>query len=80
MAHDPGNTLEVLLETTFEKLGLKSSTLKQLQKIGYEKPSPIQSAFIPVALTGRHCIGQARTGTGKTAAFMLPALARVDLT
>ena len=79
MAHDSGNTLEVLLETTFEKLGLKSSTLKQLQKIGYEKPSPIQSAFIPVALTGRDCIGQARTGTGKTAAFMLPALERVDL-
>lgn len=79
MAEDPGNTLEVLLETTFEELGLKASTLKQLNKIGYEKPSPIQSAFIPVALTGRDCIGQARTGTGKTAAFMLPALERVDL-
>lgn len=79
VAEGTENKLEVLLETTFEQLGLKASTLKQLHKIGYEKPSPIQSAFIPVALTGRDCIGQARTGTGKTAAFMLPSLERVDL-
>ncbi|MBL8815050.1 MAG: DEAD/DEAH box helicase [Planctomyces sp.] len=41
-------------------------------------PSPIQAAFIPVALTGKDCIGQARTGTGKTAAFMLPSLEQLD--
>ncbi len=71
--------MDVLTETTFAQLGLTASTLKQLIKIGYEKPSPIQAAFIPVALTGRDCIGQARTGTGKTAAFMLPSLEKVDL-
>jgi ATP-dependent RNA helicase DeaD len=54
-------------------------TLKQLAKIGFDKPSPIQTAFIPVALTGKDCIGQARTGTGKTAAFMLPSMEQIDL-
>lgn len=70
--------MSVTTAKTFEQLGLQSSTLKQLSKIGYETPSPIQLAFIPVALTGKDCIGQARTGTGKTAAFMLPSLERVD--
>lgn len=66
-------------EKSFEDLGLSSATLRQLGRIGYTKPSPIQAAFIPIALTGRDCIGQARTGTGKTAAFMLPSLERVEL-
>ena len=65
--------------STFAQLGLSAPTLKTITKIGYEKPSPIQAAFIPVAITGRDCIGQARTGTGKTAAFMLPALERLDV-
>ncbi len=65
--------------STFAQLGLSAPTLKTITKIGYEKPSPIQRAFIPIALTGRDCIGQARTGTGKTAAFMLPALERLDV-
>jgi len=64
--------------TSFSQLGLKSSTIRQLERIGYETPSPIQAAFIPVALTGKDCIGQARTGTGKTAAFMLPSLEQID--
>ena len=59
---------------TFEELGLNSLSLKAVRKAGYETPSPIQAEFIPVALTGGDCIGQARTGTGKTAAFMLPSL------
>lgn len=71
-------TLQVLSETTFEQLGLQPSTLKALRKIGYETPSPIQAELIPIALTGSDCIGQARTGTGKTAAFMLPAMERID--
>ncbi|MCA9033584.1 MAG: DEAD/DEAH box helicase [Planctomycetaceae bacterium] len=75
----PGNTLDVLAETTFDALELCDSTLKQLKKIGYKQPSPIQAAFIPVALTGKDVIGQARTGTGKTAAFMLPTLEVVDV-
>jgi len=70
--------LQVLSETTFKNLGLHDNTLRTLAKTGYETPSPIQAEFIPVALTGRDCIGQARTGTGKTAAFMLPSMERVD--
>lgn len=63
---------------TFNQLGLSAPTLRLLAKIGYDHPSPIQAALIPIALTGRDCIGQARTGTGKTAAFMLPTLEQVD--
>ncbi|GAB5444043.1 MAG: DEAD/DEAH box helicase [Fuerstiella sp.] len=74
------DSVQTLSETTFKALGLKSATLKTLQQNGYETPSPIQAEFIPVALTGEDCIGQARTGTGKTAAFMLPTMERIDLT
>ena len=63
---------------SFQDLGLQKRTLRRLAEIGYESPSPIQREFIPVALTGKDCIGQARTGTGKTAAFMLPSLELVD--
>jgi ATP-dependent RNA helicase DeaD len=63
----------------FEDLGLSESALKTIQKIGYEFPSPIQAAIIPIALKGIDCTGQARTGTGKTAAFILPILERIDL-
>ena len=77
----PEFALDVATETisTFAQLGLSPATLKTITKIGYETPSPIQSAFIPIALTGRDCIGQARTGTGKTAAFMLPAMERLEV-
>ncbi|MBT4868375.1 MAG: DEAD/DEAH box helicase, partial [Planctomycetaceae bacterium] len=66
-------------KTTFKELGLHENTLKTLENIGYEKPSPIQAGFIPIAVTGSDCTGQARTGTGKTAAFILPTLERIDL-
>ena len=62
----------------FEDLGLSEKTLSTLNKIGFETPSPIQAAFLPIALTGVDCIGQARTGTGKTAAFSLPILEQID--
>ncbi|MCA9051485.1 MAG: DEAD/DEAH box helicase, partial [Planctomycetaceae bacterium] len=65
-------------EAAFDSLGLHPKTLAAIEKVGYTSPSPIQAALIPIALTGRDCIGQARTGTGKTAAFMLPAMERVD--
>ncbi len=65
-------------QTTFDQLGLSAATLRQLKTIGYEHPSPIQTALIPLAVTGKDCIGQARTGTGKTAAFMLPCFEQVD--
>ncbi len=63
----------------FNDLGLSKPVLKGLAEIGYEAPSPIQAAIIPHVLEGRDVIGQAQTGTGKTAAFALPLLSRIDL-
>jgi len=62
----------------FADLGLPHSLLETLRELGYEAPSPIQSATIPALLAGRDVLGQAQTGTGKTAAFALPILARLD--
>lgn len=66
-------------EDGFAALGLRESTLKTLKEIDYHTPSPIQAAFIPLAVKGGDCTGQARTGTGKTAAFVLPIVERIDL-
>ena len=62
----------------FADLGLPPAMLQNLEALGYETPSPIQSAAIPALLAGHDIIGQAQTGTGKTAAFALPLLARID--
>ena len=62
----------------FSDLGLPESLLTALREVGYESPSPIQAATIPPLLAGRDMLGQAQTGTGKTAAFALPALARLE--
>jgi ATP-dependent RNA helicase DeaD len=64
--------------TTFADLGLSESTLQALSDVGYENPSPIQEQAIPPMLEGRDVIGQAQTGSGKTAAFGLPMLEQVD--
>ena len=64
--------------TTFADLGLSAPTLKALEDVGYEQPSPIQEQAIPVMLEGRDIIGQAQTGSGKTAAFGLPMVEHVD--
>jgi ATP-dependent RNA helicase DeaD len=64
--------------TTFADLGLPEPILQALHDVGYESPSPIQEQAIPPLLEGRDVIGQAQTGTGKTAAFGLPLLASVD--
>jgi ATP-dependent RNA helicase DeaD len=61
---------------TFEDLGLRPELLTALSHLGYEEPTPIQAEAIPPLLAGRDLLGQAATGTGKTAAFALPALAR----
>jgi ATP-dependent RNA helicase DeaD len=64
---------------TFRDLALSDPVLRALTDVGYEAPSPIQAATIPVLLSGADMLGQAQTGTGKTAAFALPALTRIDL-
>jgi ATP-dependent RNA helicase DeaD len=64
--------------TTFRELGLSEATLKTLEGLGYEEPTPIQEQGIPELLAGHDVIGQAQTGTGKTAAFGLPLLEHLD--
>ena len=63
---------------TFADLGLDPVTLRSLEKAGFTTPSPIQSRLIPAAIEGRDCLGNAPTGTGKTAAFLLPILDKLD--
>ncbi len=63
---------------SFSELGLAEPILKALMDVGYETPSPIQAGAIPPLLAGRDILGQAQTGTGKTAAFALPLLSRLD--
>jgi ATP-dependent RNA helicase DeaD len=63
----------------FADLGLAESVMAAVAEVGYETPSPIQAATIPALLAGRDVLGQAQTGTGKTAAFALPLLSRLDL-
>ena len=65
--------------TAFNQLALSKPLLKALEEVGYETPSPIQAATIPLLLEGRDVLGQAQTGTGKTAAFALPILSGLDL-
>lgn len=60
--------------STFEQLGLSPETLRAVNGLGFEEPTPIQEKAIPLALSGRDVIGQAPTGTGKTAAFGLPMI------
>ncbi|MDR4944995.1 DEAD/DEAH box helicase [Neobacillus cucumis] len=64
--------------TKFEDLGLSSATLKAVLKMGFEEATPIQSETIPLGLKGIDLIGQAQTGTGKTAAFGIPLVEKVD--
>ena len=63
----------------FADLGLTETVMAAVVEVGYETPSPIQAATIPALLAGRDVLGQAQTGTGKTAAFALPLLSRLDL-
>src|ERR1700722_2987173 len=62
----------------FAELGLSPEILKAVEKMGFEEASPIQTAVIPVALTGRDVVGESSTGSGKTAAFAIPAIEKVD--
>ncbi|MBF3306346.1 DEAD/DEAH box helicase, partial [Pseudomonas aeruginosa] len=62
----------------FAALGIHPNVLAAIVAVGYEEPSPIQAQSIPLILEGHDMIGQAQTGTGKTAAFALPLLSRID--
>ncbi|MEM7383914.1 MAG: DEAD/DEAH box helicase [Verrucomicrobiota bacterium] len=68
-----------LMHSSFSHLGLPKPLLEAIADLGFESPSAIQEAAIPPALEGRDLVGLSETGSGKTAAFVLPALARVDL-
>ncbi len=75
--------MKVQADTTpesFAGFGLSEALLKAISDVGYETPSPIQLATIPLLLAGRDVVGQAQTGTGKTAAFALPVLQQLDRT
>jgi len=65
-------------ELSFAELGLDPAVLEAVTAVGYETPTPIQAQSIPALISGRHLLGVAQTGTGKTAAFALPLLSRVD--
>ena len=67
------------MTNNFDSLDLSPAVLKAVKDAGYEAPSPIQAECIPYLLEGRDLLGQAQTGTGKTAAFALPLLSRIDL-
>ncbi len=66
-------------QLTFADLDIDERVLRALSDAGYEAPSPIQAASIPPLMAGRHLVGLAQTGTGKTAAFAIPILSRIDL-
>jgi len=75
----PSEAATALVAKTFSELGLTDAVLKALKDVGYETPSAIQAATIPPLLAGRDVVGLAQTGTGKTAAFALPILSRLDM-
>ncbi|MGM9929558.1 MAG: DEAD/DEAH box helicase [Bacillus sp. (in: firmicutes)] len=64
--------------TLFSELGLQKSTMRSIEKMGFEEATPIQAQTIPVALEGKDVIGQAQTGTGKTVAFGIPLMEKID--
>ena len=65
-------------EVRFEELGLRPEIMRAVKKMGFEEASPIQAKAIPAMMSGRDLIGQAQTGTGKTAAFGIPLLSKID--
>ena len=62
----------------FSELGLSAEVLKAIDKLGFEQAAPIQAASIPLLLSGKDIVGQSQTGSGKTAAFGIPAVEKVD--
>ena len=70
---------EDVTQISFDDLNLNAPLMKAIKDVGYESPSPIQAKTIPLVMAGKDLVGQAQTGTGKTAAFALPLLSRIDL-
>ncbi|MFB1051755.1 DEAD/DEAH box helicase [Paraliobacillus sp. JSM ZJ581] len=66
------------MTTTFQSLGISKPIMKALEKMGFEEATPIQEQTIPLGLEGKDVIGQAQTGTGKTAAFGIPMIEKID--
>ena len=69
-----------MLPPDFESLGIIDPVLKAIKQLGYEQPSPIQAQSIPILIKGDNLLGVAQTGTGKTGAFAMPLLSRLDNT
>ena len=74
-----GALLQITMNTNFTDLGLRSELIEGIRRLGFETPSPIQAQTIPLALEGKDIVGLSQTGSGKTAAFALPALNQVDV-
>ena len=74
---DPAGLADIFSDTRFEEMGLHPALLKGVKEAGFERCTPIQAQTLPLALAGRDVAGQARTGTGKTAAFLIAAMDRV---
>lgn len=72
-------SVEPTLQKGFNEFVLSKAVLRALDDVGYETPTPIQTQIIPEILAGKDVVGQAQTGTGKTAAFALPLLSRINL-
>ena len=68
----------MLTPKLFSELGLSEALLKAVDKLGFEKPAPIQAAAIPVLMAGKDVVGQSQTGSGKTAAFAIPAIEKTN--
>lgn len=67
------------MDTDFADLGLRTELIEGIQRLGFETPSPIQAQTIPLVLEGKDVVGLSQTGSGKTAAFALPALSKLDI-
>jgi ATP-independent RNA helicase DbpA len=74
----PAGEPETAAGTSFDTLPLSPETLTNLRGLGYLSMTPVQAAALPLALAGRDLIAQAKTGSGKTAAFALPLLAKLN--
>ncbi|HBR93043.1 MAG TPA: DEAD/DEAH box helicase, partial [Opitutae bacterium] len=68
-----------MMDTKFTDLGLRAELIESIERLGFESPSPIQAQTIPVAMEGHDIVGLSQTGSGKTAAFGLPALNLIDI-